>query len=82
MCCDFWKLLIGYNEEVISINKYLEYLISSEEYVYFWKYRGFWINLVYFGCDGVYFGVDLDGCYLVFMVKYLRSIKYGVYNRV
>lgn len=76
------KSPIGYNEEVISINKHLEHLTSSEEHVHFWKHRGFWTNLAYLGRDGVHLGVDSDGCYPAPMVKYLRSIKYAVHNRV
>ncbi|XP_052710867.1 uncharacterized protein LOC128185270, partial [Crassostrea angulata] len=76
------KSPIGYNEEVISINKHLEHLTSSEEHVYFWKHRGFWTNLAYLVRDGVHLGVDSDGCYPAPMVKYLRSIKYAVHNRV
>lgn len=76
------KSPIGYNEEVISLNKHLEHLTSSEEHVHFWKHRGFWTNLAYLGRDGVHLGVDSDGCYPAPMVKYLRSIKYAVHNRV
>lgn len=76
------KSPLGYNTEVLQINKHLDQLTANHDQVHFWKHRGFWDNLSYLGRDGVHLQEVKSEDSPAPMVKYLRSIKYAVHNRV
>lgn len=53
--------------------------------IFYWRYRGFWLDMFYLGRDGVYFVNFLlrslkFGDFFLLMKKYLRSIKNVVFG--
>jgi hypothetical protein len=77
------KSPVGYNAEVMRINNHIAQLTATHKDVHFWRHRGFWDSLSYLGRDGVHLmEVTVNGISPAPMVKYLRSIKYAVHNRI
>jgi hypothetical protein len=67
----------------MRITIHIAQLASTHNDAHFWRYRGFWDSLSYLGRDGVHLmEVTLNGNSPAPMVKYLRSIKYAVHNRI
>lgn len=72
----------GYNDEVLKINTHLQQLTLGLHHIHFWRHRGFWADLSHLGRDGVHLRVESYANSPAPMVKYIRSIKYAVHNRM
>lgn len=72
----------GYNDEVLKINTHLQQFTLGLHHLHFWRHRGFWAGLSHLGRDGVHLRVENYANFPAPMVKYIRSIKYAVRNRM
>lgn len=80
--CDPRKSPAGYNDEVLKINTHLQQLTLGIHHIHFWRHRVFWADLSYLGRDGVHLWVESYANSPAPMVKYIRSIKYAMHNRM
>lgn len=72
----------GYNDEVLKINTHLQQLTLGLHHIHFWRHRGFGADLSQMGRNGVHLRVESYANSPAPMVKYIRSIKYAVHNRM